>query len=884
MFSGASAGDSSSYNVDRGGRLLVWNTWFEGPAHRFMRLTGSGTFTLHGASIALYNPVTNAVVDLENFQGQASFLETDFSQSNLRVADMGDQTKALALGSQGYSQGSAATFCSDDSAEAQVAVLNSWVSNDSNPVIHPITDFRAGGVDDQFLRQMLSQTRSERPQLPMPAPAELTDVRFYRISIQGARVGLDLYRGELEVQAQPQDQVVRELQDAVFSIEVTGVLPRFQWFMNGQPVPAGTNGTLTLPSVPLSDNGAQLYVVVSNALGTITSTNVTLTVLPDLAPPQLVSAVGLGDPVNQVELAFSVPMDESSATNVSNYLLSNGVVVYSAAPETARNVVLLSTSPFDLRGTYILTVSGLRDASANHNLITPTNQIILPAPPLQISLDPASLVPGQIIDQDSLSPDWFNAPDTVGRGTAWTTLPVDYLVAVDPNNFVLESRVSARDMGLDTWTHGGTVYLRLADDGSAIFFTYDGSNPNGSFSIGIVTGAGQADYWQGTWHTFYQNQNLVGTVTNYRTFPTDGDYFTCGVQGFDIYARYNGQEFVRFKEYRHMQPGHAAIKTSPNGPFANGHGTGIRQTALRYYQTPMKLFSDYQNFMLDLRDFGLRDVLVQGSIAAGSNLLRLNEAPSPPLKVGDWVIVETGAEEGQGSRGTVGVGGAWPALHYSNASARDADTSQAVNTYCWLDSDGSVRQWDGSAWQDRAHFQNEVGTISEDYFVAKAVPKALRAVIQAVSGDGFLLTLDEAAQAAATNATVHFDNTPVVDLLAVSSVWENDITPAGITLQIPAGRFALGDWLNVAAYSSPSVVGQGTNQSCLFSPKGCPSATISFYGSRAPHVSALRVEGNALDTGFGLAIRIPRSPASAGGITETDADVYGGPGAISFGY
>ena len=326
---------------------------------------------------------------------------------------------------------------------------------------------------------------------------------------------------------------------------------------------------------------------------------------------------------------------------------------------------------------------------------------------------------GHVVDQDSLSPDWFNAPGTIGRGAAWTTVPVNYLTADNPNNFVIESRVSARDMELDTWTYAGTVFLRLADDGSAIFFIVDlspeGLTPNGSLTIGIVTGSGQDDYWQGALHVLYQNQNLLATVPNYRTFPTDGDYFTCGVQGFDIYAKYNGEEFVRFKEYRHMQPGHAAIKTSPNGPFANGHGFGIRQTTLHYYQTPKRLFSDYQNFMLDLRDFGLRDVLVQGSIAAGSNLLRLNEAPSPPLKVGDWVIVETGAEPGQGSRGTVGVGGVWPALHYSNASARDADTSQPVNTYCWLDSDGSVRQWDGSAWQDRAHFQNEVGTISEDY-------------------------------------------------------------------------------------------------------------------------------------------------------------------------
>src|SRR3989344_4145625 len=58
----------------------------------------------------------------------------------------------------------------------------------------------------------------------------------------------------------------------------------------------------------------------------------------------------------------------------------------------------------------------------------------------------------------------------------------------------------------------------------------------------------------------------------------------------------------------------------------------------------------------------LRQITTTGSIAAGSNQLTVPGASG--FQVGDWVIVEIGKEQGQGLRGTRGVGGTGPSTSY----------------------------------------------------------------------------------------------------------------------------------------------------------------------------------------------------------------------------
>jgi hypothetical protein len=82
------------------------------------------------------------------------------------------------------------------------------------------------------------------------------------------------------VVAQPQSQTLLIGQDATFTVSAVGALPlAFQWRFNGKDIADATGSTLTLPSVSVTNTGPY-SVVVTNLLGSVTSSNAWLTVLP----------------------------------------------------------------------------------------------------------------------------------------------------------------------------------------------------------------------------------------------------------------------------------------------------------------------------------------------------------------------------------------------------------------------------------------------------------------------------------------------------------------------------------------------------------------------------------------------------------------------------
>jgi len=77
---------------------------------------------------------------------------------------------------------------------------------------------------------------------------------------------------------QPQDQSVLTGQDAAFSVNATGTPPlSFQWSFQGNPIADATNLSLTVHSAQLGSAGTY-SVLITNAYGSITSSNAMLTV------------------------------------------------------------------------------------------------------------------------------------------------------------------------------------------------------------------------------------------------------------------------------------------------------------------------------------------------------------------------------------------------------------------------------------------------------------------------------------------------------------------------------------------------------------------------------------------------------------------------------
>jgi alpha-tubulin suppressor-like RCC1 family protein len=91
---------------------------------------------------------------------------------------------------------------------------------------------------------------------------------------------------------QPRDRSAFENQTGYFDVGVEGATPlSYQWLRNGVVIAGASGPTYTTPALTSADNGARYSIRVSNAKGSVTSSEATLTVLP---PPTITAS-----PANQ---------------------------------------------------------------------------------------------------------------------------------------------------------------------------------------------------------------------------------------------------------------------------------------------------------------------------------------------------------------------------------------------------------------------------------------------------------------------------------------------------------------------------------------------------------------------------------------------------------
>lgn len=173
------------------------------------------------------------------------------------------------------------------------------------------------------------------------------------------------------VTTQPQSQTVDEGAPVTFTIGFDGSAPlAFQWYSNNVAITDATSYTYSIARVPLSANGAKYKCTVSNASGTATSAEATLTVVADVTPPVLLSAKGSTDFLGAV-LNFSEPIDPVSGGNKANYSIS-GLTVESAT--VLGSSVVLVTSKQAEGANYTVVVNNVKDTAAAGNAVAPNSQ------------------------------------------------------------------------------------------------------------------------------------------------------------------------------------------------------------------------------------------------------------------------------------------------------------------------------------------------------------------------------------------------------------------------------------------------------------------------------------------------------------------------------
>src|SRR5204863_10065440 len=90
------------------------------------------------------------------------------------------------------------------------------------------------------------------------------------------------------ITTQPASQTVSTGQTATFTVTATGTAPlSYQWQKNGTAIGAATTASYTTSATTASDNGDQFTVVVSNAVGSVTSNAAALTVNAALVAPTI---------------------------------------------------------------------------------------------------------------------------------------------------------------------------------------------------------------------------------------------------------------------------------------------------------------------------------------------------------------------------------------------------------------------------------------------------------------------------------------------------------------------------------------------------------------------------------------------------------------------
>ena len=186
--------------------------------------------------------------------------------------------------------------------------------------------------------------------------------------------------GPVLITNQPTVLQVTESQPAVLGVEMVGALPRiFQWYSNDVAVPNATSQFFNIPVTSLMASGSVFRVAITNGLGGSVSSNILLSVLPDLEPPSVLSANASSN-FDSVLVRFSERISAATATNISLYNITNqaghNLQIIEATMVDAVTVRLLTAQP-SASEQYVLRVSGMQDMSRASNLMVPNAGVII---------------------------------------------------------------------------------------------------------------------------------------------------------------------------------------------------------------------------------------------------------------------------------------------------------------------------------------------------------------------------------------------------------------------------------------------------------------------------------------------------------------------------
>ena len=188
--------------------------------------------------------------------------------------------------------------------------------------------------------------------------------------IQQAQLNSTVTPVAASILQQPLNTVVTVGQSASFNVDATGSgLVTYQWKTNGVNVPDQTNRVLNLSAVPQVMNGTSVQVGVSNAVGGVLSTLVSLTVLP--AEPGILShSFSEGAGASTTNLGAMAGYGRLRSTGGFGRFISTNVPAGPYAPSAAHNAASIHAGltggnrAIDLTNSLVSPIGGLGSMNA----------------------------------------------------------------------------------------------------------------------------------------------------------------------------------------------------------------------------------------------------------------------------------------------------------------------------------------------------------------------------------------------------------------------------------------------------------------------------------------------------------------------------------------
>lgn len=177
---------------------------------------------------------------------------------------------------------------------------------------------------------------------------------------------------------QPTNAMVLEGASAAFQVRVANLDPvAYQWQRNGVNLPGASQSTYTISRVSRTNDGEQFRCLVTNLLGSATTTNAVLTVIPDTTPPAIREAQNIGR--SSIRVVFSEPVDPATAANATNYWLSPGGAVLGVVLDSDMQTVRLAATDLTYGVAYTLRISNVLDRAWAPNSIPAGSSIVFVA-------------------------------------------------------------------------------------------------------------------------------------------------------------------------------------------------------------------------------------------------------------------------------------------------------------------------------------------------------------------------------------------------------------------------------------------------------------------------------------------------------------------------